>query len=391
MLMLPQLDPLEIHSGIVLGARRSRLPPVPPDIPRPPRRVLDELLIGALARSPCYVLFSGGRDSSVMLAAATETARKHGLPEPIPLTARFGAHPRTWETDWQERTIRHLGLTEWTQFEVRDELDALGELATGALLRHGPFWPPNAHTMLLFARHVGSGSMLTGGGGDELFARWDWGRVPLREIARWRPRRRVLKWGPYYCLPLRLRQKLPDNPPAIRMRWLTDEAHAQISRRQLNSQRAPPPAWADAVEQEYIRGRYLECLRATLDTFVATTSACLIEPFYDVRLIRSVVASAPAHGFASRTLALETLFGDLLPAEVLNRSTKAEFSGAVWGPAARAFARDWDGHGVDARLADPELLRTEWLRERPDGRALTLIQSAWYAQQAQPRESASSR
>lgn len=388
--MLTSLDPLEIHSGIVLGARRSPLPPAPRVIPGAPRRVLDELLAGALSKSPCFVLFSGGRDSSVILAAATQTARKHGLPEPIPLTARFAAHPRTWETAWQERTVRQLGLTEWTRFDVHDELDALGELATGALLRHGPYWPPNAHTILLFARHVGSGSMLTGGGGDELLERWEWGRMPLRQVARLSPRRNILKWGPYNCLPLALRRRLPDNPTAIWTRWLTEDALAQLRHRQLAARGDPPRAWADSVEH-YLRGRYLECVRATLDTLAAATGACLIEPFYDVRLIRSVVAQAPARGYASRTAALETLFGDLLSTEVLRRGTKAEFGSAIWGPAARSFATDWDGRGVDVQLAEPARVRAEWLRERPDGRAIAMIQSAWYEQQPQARASASSR
>jgi asparagine synthetase B (glutamine-hydrolysing) len=388
--VLSRLDPIEVHSGVVLGLRRSPLPAAPPEIPGPPRRVLEQLLIQALSDAPCYVLFSGGRDSSVMLAAATETARKHGLPEPIALTARFSAYRRTWENEWQERTIRHLALEDWIRFEAARDLDLVGEIATAALLRHGPFWPANAHTMLLFARQAGAGTMLTGGGGDELFGRWAWARLPLREVARMRPRRRVVKWGPYNCLPLRLRQRLPHRSALMRLRWLTEAGHAQLHHRQSVSARSSPATWSDAVE-EYIRSRYLECLRSTLDTLVASTGARLVEPFYDVRLMRAVVSVAPDHGFAGRDVALTSLFGDLLPADVLRRSTKAEFSETLWGPAARAFATRWDGGGVDPDLVDVELLRAEWLRERPDGRAAPLMQRAWCAQRDQLRRSASRR
>ena len=387
---VPRLDALELHSGTVVGPRRRPPPPAPPDIPGPPRRVLDELLDGALSASPCYVLFSGGRDSSVILAAATQVARRHGLPEPIPLTARFSAHPTTWETDWQEYVIRHLDLSEWVRFEAGDRRDALGEVATDALLRHGPFWPPNAHSILLYARQAGAATMLTGGGGDELLSRWDWARVPLRQVARWRPRRRVLKWAPYYCLPRRVRQRLPHDDRPVRLPWLTDAAHAELTERQLAAQKGPPPTNAAALER-FIESRYLECMRGTIDAFVATTPARLVEPFYDVRLMRSVVAAAPTQGHATRTAALEALFSDLLPADVLRRATKAEFSAAVWGPATRAFARDWDGCGLDERLVDPSRLRGQWARERPDGRTMMPMQSAWYAQHAQPAASAPSR
>ncbi len=387
---VPRLDALELHAGTVAGPRRSPLPPAGLRIAGPPRCVLDELLIGALAASPCYVLFSGGRDSSVILAAATQAARAHGLPEPIALTARFGALPTTWETDWQERVVRHLNLSEWVRFEAGDQRDALGELATGALLRHGPFWPPNAHSILRYARQVGAATMLSGGGGDELLSRWDWARVPLRQVARLRPRRRALKWGAYYCLPRRVRQRLPRDNRPMRLPWLTEEAHAALTERQLAARKGPPPTNAAALER-FIESRYLECVRGTIDAFVATTPARLVEPFYDVRLMRSVVAAAPAQGFATRTAALEALFSDLLPTEVLRRATKAEFSAAVWGPATRAFARDWDGRGLDERLVDPSRLRAQWARERPDGRSLMPLQGAWYAQRAQLAASTPSR
>ena len=150
---LPTLDPLEMHSGVIVGDRRS-----PPEPDLDPLRAsdvlgaLEELLLPALTRPPCMVAFSGGRDSSVLLAVATHVARRHGLDDPIPLTRRYPDHPRTNEDEWQELTVRHLGLTNWEILQIRSEVEALGPVAREALRRHGLHWPGNAHGMNVFLR-----------------------------------------------------------------------------------------------------------------------------------------------------------------------------------------------------------------------------------------------
>jgi asparagine synthase (glutamine-hydrolysing) len=54
---------------------------------------LDDALFAAiepaLASGKCLVAFSGGRESSWVLAVATEAARSHGYADPIPVTLRF--------------------------------------------------------------------------------------------------------------------------------------------------------------------------------------------------------------------------------------------------------------------------------------------------------------
>jgi hypothetical protein len=47
------------------------------------RGVLEELISPALERPPCVIGFSGGRDSSSLLALATHLARREGLPMPV--------------------------------------------------------------------------------------------------------------------------------------------------------------------------------------------------------------------------------------------------------------------------------------------------------------------
>ena len=54
-----------------------------------PRAALEAVVLRALLRPPCLVSFSGGRDSSLVLAIASDVARRHGLPLPVPATNRF--------------------------------------------------------------------------------------------------------------------------------------------------------------------------------------------------------------------------------------------------------------------------------------------------------------
>ncbi len=135
------LAPIERAAGMPLGAQAgvARLSPALLGV----RDALERAVLGALARQPCTVSFSGGRDSSAVLAFATYVARKHGLDEPIPLTLRFPSTPRD-ESRWQELVVAHLGLREWERIEVTVELDVLGDLACVGLTEHGLLWPANA-------------------------------------------------------------------------------------------------------------------------------------------------------------------------------------------------------------------------------------------------------
>jgi asparagine synthase (glutamine-hydrolysing) len=74
--------------------------------------------------------------------------------------------------------------------------------------------------------------------------------------------------------------------------------------------------------------------------------------------------------------------GDLLPPAVTTRTTKAVFTSGVFREPSRAFARTWDGTGVDPTLVDPELLRATWLAPEPDARSFLLLHQAWLAGEA---------
>jgi asparagine synthase (glutamine-hydrolysing) len=129
-----------VATGIPWGSFRTfELPPPAPS----PQAALEQSILPALARPPCGVSFSGGRDSSAVLALAAGLARREGLPLPIPVTNRFHHAPRADETAWQERVIEHVRPADWVKLDFTDELDVVGPFATGALRNHGLLWPCN--------------------------------------------------------------------------------------------------------------------------------------------------------------------------------------------------------------------------------------------------------
>src|SRR3954470_25068106 len=107
-----RLDPLEVASGLVFGLDPNSAGLSGAEVASP-RAALESAVLRALCRPPCVVSFSGGRDSSAILALATAVARREGLPLPIPATHRFEDVPLSHETSWQEQVVSHLGLENW--------------------------------------------------------------------------------------------------------------------------------------------------------------------------------------------------------------------------------------------------------------------------------------
>lgn len=375
---LPPLEPLEICSGSVFGRRRT-----PGSAVRiesggaSPREILSGLLLPALAWPPCWIAFSGGRDSSAILASATRIAREHGLEDPVPLTLRFALHPRTSETDWQELIIRHLGLASWEVAQITWEVEAVGPIATPGLRRHGLYWPPNAHTLAALFRTARGGSLVTGNGGDEIFTSRVGKKPTLRDYVRARPRRKALKHAAYSVLPRPLRVR-EWTRRTLRLPWLRPAARREVRRQYAARFQAGGTSWREGAES-LLTSRYLELTLATFHALARDSDVQLIQPFYDPRFLGGVADVAPMNGFPSRAIAMRELFGDLLPAQSVERTTKASFTEAFFGPACRGFAERWDGTGVNTTLVDPAALKREWSRERPDFRSFTPLQAAWLA------------
>ena len=106
----------------------------------------------------------------------------------------------------------------------------------------------------------------------------------------------------------------------------------------------------------------------------------MAHPLHDPGFIGALAAVPRADRYRSRSESMQALVGDLLPADVLTRSTKSHFAEVLWGPASRALAAGWDGGGIDARLVDAERLREAWSAPEPDTQTITLLQSVWSTQ-----------
>jgi hypothetical protein len=100
-------------------------------------------------------------------------------------------------------------------------------------------------------------------------------------------------------------------------------------------------------------------------------------------VVAALAATPPIVGYRDRTAAYTDLVGDLLPAAILDRRSKAWFNGVIVTAEERAFARSWDGTGFDGTLVDPARLAAEWEVEHPAIGALALLQVA-FLQSAPP-------
>ena len=152
--------------GLPHGPPGTLPPPSDPQIT--PRAALELVVRRALQRPPCGVAFSGGRDSSLVLAVATHVARRDGLPDPVPITRIFPGIAEADEQEFQEAVVRHLGLHDWHRVVFEDELDVVGPIAARHLLAHGVVWPPNIATDVPLVDAVPGGSVLDGEGGDDV-------------------------------------------------------------------------------------------------------------------------------------------------------------------------------------------------------------------------------
>ena len=369
-------DEAERCCNLLMGSRPAA-PTLPPARGIGVRRALEQAVLPALRQPPCLVSFSGGRDSSAVLAAATDVARRHGLDDPVPVTMRFPGAPASDETAWQERVITHLGLGDHVVVRLGDELDALGETATDVLQRLGPHWPANAYMHVPLLAHAVGGSLLTGAGGDELFASRG-GRLVLVTRRRARPSVGDLREAGRSVLPRRLRVRLRQRSNPVHLPWLTADGVAVVSAAMARETESWPPRWDRSVQHWY-QGRAFGAIAAAVPLVAAPIGVLVINPFLEPGVLAELALLGGPCGFASRDEAMRRLFGDLLPADVLTRSTKAVFDGAIWGPAVREFASAWQGDGVDERLVDVGELRRQWGSGESDFRTMLLLQAAWLA------------
>lgn len=376
----PALSREERATGRAYGVDHAISPGLPPTAASP-REALSGAIADGLQRPPCLVSFSGGWDSSIVLALATRVARERGLPEPVPVTLRFPGVAAAEESHWQEMVVEHLGLTEWERVELHHELDVLGDISRQALLDHGLLWPPNAHFHVPIIVRARSGTLLTGMDGDGLLGGWRWHRAQAVLHGQRRPRPRDALSVALALAPERLRRRRLAGGVLPVLGWLRPEERAAMSLALVDEWGAGEPRRWDRRVAWYARRRYLSVAVRAFELLAEPHGVVVRHPLIDRRHLSALAADGGAAGYGDRYEAMRRLFADLLPRALLERRTKALFPGAFWGPQARAFARQWDGSGVDTELVDAEALRATWMVPDPPLFAATLMQDAWLTAQ----------
>jgi asparagine synthetase B (glutamine-hydrolysing) len=371
-----ELTTLEISSGLVLPPAR-RAPALPRLEPgTTPRTAFEAAVRPLLDRSPCLVSFSGGRDSSAVLAVATAIARREGLPLPVPVTHRFPSAALTQETEWQEQVIGHLGLSDWVRIDAAGDLDCVGPVATEVLRRHGLLWPCNAYFHAPIFEAAAGGAVLTGVGGDEAFSPSSWTHAFNVLKLKARPGPRNLKhvgfaFSPQFVKRAVIRRSLPEVCP-----WLRPAARDRIERFVAAEAASEPLRWKTRYRHLADSG-YLEICLDSLGVLAGDHDVALAHPFQDTTFLAALAALPRGERPRTRTEAMRMLVGDLLPEPVLSRSTKARFDNVFWTEHARELVADWDGEGVDPEIVDIDRLRAEWASETPEAHTFTLLQSVW--------------
>jgi asparagine synthase (glutamine-hydrolysing) len=377
------MDDVEIATGYLFGqaeptprGTRWRQPKVDP------RAVLEDVIRTALQRPPCGVAFSGGRDSSVVLAVATHVARRDGLADPIPITRRFADAPRANEDEWQELVVRHLGLHDWHRVELGDELDVIGPIAQQHLRRHGVVWPPAIAGDVPLVEAVPGGTVIDGEGGDQVLGVLSHRVAPVADVVRSpRPLRRSRLVAAGWALaPGRVRGRDVARRSLARTPrpWLRPASIDALADGIAMAERARPLSYA-ASARAIIRRRGEVVGARNREVLARERGVELRSPLLDPRFIDALAAHGGVFGAGDRTAVLRRLVPDLLPDVVLARTSKAAFNRCYMASHTREFARSWDGAGVDTALVDPVELRRAWLAEWPVPVTGALLQQAWLA------------
>ncbi len=112
-----------------------------------------------------------------------------------------------------------------------------------------------------------------------------------------------------------------------------------------------------------------------------------IHPFAEPDFVSAFAAEGGIRGFASRSAAMEALFGEVLPRDVRRRSTKASFDSVLWNRYTRAFVEGLNQDDLDAALhvlglesiVDRPALAAHWSAPAPLANSFLLLQACWLA------------
>lgn len=369
---------LELATDWVIGSRAGVELPEIEDM-HDPVEALADAIRPALVQGPCLVAFSGGRDSSVVLAVATQLARREGHPLPIPVTLKARAYAPSEEGEWQRLVLDHLGIREREEVEIGSSMGALGPIAVELLERFG-VQIDQPRFITACAQVSEGGSLLTGYDGDEVFDPAGWGGVSEALAGVRRPRasdlKGLLRSGSPYALRRRLYRRSLLRSGAQRYSWLRPDAQDCLIWA-LADDWSEAPLRFDRQVEWYARRRELWGHLETMRAVGAASGVEVVCPLADLRFLAALAEGGGPRGFGGRTEALVTLFGGLLPERLLRRADKGEYGGPYWGPEVAEFARSWDGSGVPKEIVIVEELRRLWLSGQPLIATQPLLHAAW--------------
>lgn len=375
----PELSRLEAVAGCPLGGRGRSAPRIG-DRNRGPLEALVSSIERTLDSGPPAVAFSGGRDSSLLLAVAALVCRRAGIEPPMPITLCMPTPlAEADEGGWQELVMEHLGIPHWHRIPIGDELDLVGHYARRHLVRDGLLFPANAHSVVPMLEAAGDRCLIVGLGGDELLSPHQWRPVQDLLAGRRKPQPRDLVRLAVGAIPRAIRGGLrpPSAEDLEEMEWLRPAVRRRLGRL-VRRGFEEPVRWHAAVRHVSARRDVVLPLRA-MERLAEPGGHRVQAPLLDPGFVGALARAGGHSGWGGRTATMDQLARDLLPADVVGRRTKAYFNRVFFGQESRAFAAAWSGRGLDETLVDPEALRREWLSEVPDFRTSMLLQSAWLA------------
>ena len=274
--------------------------------------------------------------------------------------------------------IEAIGAAHWEIIRPGEDLDLLGAEAVGTLSGQGLLWPPPAYAFLPMMRMAAGGVFVSGEGGDEAFGLFPharfWDAVRHRRI----PLRPDWVAAVAACAPRAYRRRRWERELPPYQTWLQPGARAQFARQLADDQSDDPLRW-DHYQVVSRSRRAVGLTLATLESLCALEGARYSGPFLDTAFLSGLASWGGQLGRGDRTAVMTALFGDVLPAPVLARTSKASFGGVFWGPASRHFAESWDGTGLDGELVDAGELRREWLSPVPVYGSALPLHAAWLA------------
>lgn len=343
------------------------------------RNVLRDPLLGG----PCVVPFSGGRDSSLLLAVACSVAREAGVGLPTAVTFRYPGQSEADENDWQEMVMNHLaGLgfrPAWRIREISDELDVVGPTMAPLLEEVGhPLWPPGVAGTVAMAREAAGATVLSGEHGDSVLGmrRATVLSSALRRrgrglsIAHWRMVAAAATPRPVAAVGVRLKGWYPP--------WLAAAGRHRWRRLAAADTRQEKLRWDESIRRT-VAGRGAAIGSRTLEQLAHRVGSRLLMPLADTRVIAALAYEGGSRGLGSRRSLMGVLGRELLPESLYARETKASFNASRLNGSTRMTVAGWRGEGVDPQWVNVSTLQAIWSAGPIPPLTAGLIQAAWLA------------